>query len=236
MALTKQPKNATKTAIAYRQIKGLIEEGRLRAGERVTETKISKMVGMSRGPVRESLLRLEAEGLLQNRGIRRSRIVSFVEDQKPEEMLQRYELREQIESGAVRLAAKNMTGWQIDQLMELAKQVDLAWEKKDRQARYEAVGEFHQFLLANCGNPLFFEVWQTHRLAPLQPRSPKLDDTILAKLPEDKDRRGRLVEVVQAVAAHDPDRAESLMKLVIRRITDALRNTLWKLDDTQTVS
>jgi DNA-binding GntR family transcriptional regulator len=228
-----QVKSTTKTSQAYRRIKGLIEEGRLGAGEKVTETKISKLVGMSRGPVRESLLRLEAEGILKNRGNRRSRVVAYVEDQNPAEILQRYELREQIESGAVRLASKNMTGWQLDHLMELAKRVDDAWEAKDRQGRYDAVGQFHHFLMANCGNPLFLDVWQTHRLAPLQPRSSQLDDTILAVLPEGKERRGSLVEVVQAIVAHDPDRAESLMKLLIRRITDALRNTLWKIDAPQ---
>ena len=225
-----QVKSATKTSQAYRRIKGLIEEGRLEAGERVTEAKVSKLVGMSRGPVRESLLRLEAEGLLKNRGNRRSRVVAYVEDQNPEEMLQRYELREQIESGAVRLASKNMTGWQIDRLMELAQQVDKAWDAKDRQPRYEAVGEFHQFLLANCGNPLFLEVWQTHRLAPLQPRSPQLEDMLLAAIPDDKDRHGALVEVVHAIAAHDPDRAESLMKQSVRCITESIRKTLWKMD------
>jgi DNA-binding GntR family transcriptional regulator len=225
-----QTKHATKTAQAYRQIKGLIEEGRLGAGERVTEIKVSKLIGMSRGPVRESLLRLEAEGLLKNRGIRRSRVVAYVEDQNPTEMLQRYELREQIESGAARLASKNMTGWQIDRLMELARQVDKAWEAEDRQARYDFGAEFRQFLLANCGNPLFLEVWQTHRLAPPQPRSPELEDTLLASIPPDKHRRGMLIEVVQAIAAHDPDRAELLMKHRIRYITDALRTHVWNMD------
>ena len=115
-----QVKSATKTSQAYRRIRGLIEEGRLEAGERVTEAKVSKLVGMSRGPVRESLLRLEAEGLLKNRGNRRSRVVAYVEDQNPEEILQRYELREQIESRRGASGVKNTTGWQIDRLMELA--------------------------------------------------------------------------------------------------------------------
>jgi DNA-binding GntR family transcriptional regulator len=223
-------KVATKTALAYRRIRGLIEEGRLSAGERVTEAKVAELVGMSRGPVRESLLRLEAEGLLKNCGHRRSRVVAYVEDQNPTEMLQRYELREQIESGAVRMASKNMTGWQIDRLMQLAEQVDLAWEANDRHVRYESVREFHQFLMANCGNPLFLEVWQTHRLTPPQPRSPQLEDTILANIPDDGDRRGSLVGVVAAIAAHDPDRAELLMKQSVRRITEAIRATLWNAD------
>jgi DNA-binding GntR family transcriptional regulator len=220
----------SKTSQAYRQIRVLIERGQLRAGERVTEAKAAKLVGMSRGPVRESLLRLEAEGLLRHKGSRRSRVVAYVEDQNPEEMLRRYELREQIEGGAARLASKNMTGWQLDRLMQLARQTDEAWESGNREARYEAVGEFHQFLLANCGNPLFLEVWQTHRLAPLQPRSPQLEDRILANVPDDQDETGAMVKVVEAIAGHDPDRAEALMKNRVRRITEALRNTLWNMD------
>jgi DNA-binding GntR family transcriptional regulator len=200
-----QVKNATKTLQAYRRIRELIENGHLEAGEQVTEAKAARLIGMSRGPVRESLLRLEAEGLLRSRGNRRSRVVAYVEDQNPLKMLQRYELREQIENCAARLASKNMTGWQIDRLMQLAQRADAAWEASDRQTRYETVGEFHQFLMANCGNSLFLDIWQTHRLAHLQPRSPQLEDTVLAGIPDSKDWRGALVEVVKAIAAHDPD-------------------------------
>jgi DNA-binding GntR family transcriptional regulator len=221
-----QTKNATKTIHAYREIKQLIEEGRFASGEKVTETKVSKMLGISRGPVRESLLRLEAEGVLKNRGIHRSRTVAYVEDQNPAEILQRYELREQIEGGAARLAAKNMTGWQLDRLMELAQRVEAAWNVKDRQVRYDAVGEFHQFLMANCGNPLLLEVWQTHHLAPLQPRSSQMEDALLANISKKRQRQDSLVEVARAISQHDPDRAESLMKSLVRRITDAIRDTL----------
>jgi DNA-binding GntR family transcriptional regulator len=222
----------SKTSQAYRQIKVLIEAGHLGAGERVTEAKVAKLVGLSRGPVRESLVRLEAEGLLHHKGSRRSRIVAYTEDQNPEDMLRRYELREQIESGAVRLASKNMSGWQIDRLKQLAQQVDDAEQLHDRNARHEAGREFHHFLLANCGNPLFLEVWQTQRLAPTQPRSPELEDMILgiAEAIEGGDERRTLTEVVEAIAAHDPDWAESLMKRRVHAITEALRKTVWKID------
>jgi DNA-binding GntR family transcriptional regulator len=221
----------SKTSQAYRQLKTLIEGGHLGAGQRVTEAKAAKMVGMSRGPVRESLLRLEAEGLLRHQGSRRSRTVAYTEDQNPEEMLQRYELREQIESGAARLAAKNMTGWQIDRLMELAKQVDGAEQLHDRNARHEVGHDFHQFLLANCGNPLFLEIWQTERLMPTQPRSPELEDMILGKVEaiEGGADRASLIQVVEAIAVHDPDRAETLMKLRIHAITEAIRKTVWNM-------
>jgi DNA-binding GntR family transcriptional regulator len=219
---------SSKTAQAYRRLKVLIEAGHLGAGQRVTEAKAAEMVGLSRGPVRESLLRLEAEGLLKHKGTRRSRTVAYTEDQNPEEMLQRYELREQIESGAARLASKYMTGWQIDRLMELARQVDEAERLRDRDARHDVGLVFHQFLLANCGNPLFLEIWRAQRLTPTQPRSPELEDMILGAVDamEDGFENTALVRVVEAIAAHDPDRAESLMKRRIHSITEALRKTV----------
>lgn len=223
----------SKTSQAYRQIKILIEGGHLEAGQRLTEARVAEMVGISRGPVRESLLRLEAEGVLHHKGSRRSRVVAYTEDQNPADLLQRYELREQIESGAARLASKSMTGWQIDRLRQLAQQIADAKQTHDRQACHDAGAEFHQFLLANCGNTLFLDIWQAQRLAPTQPRSPELEDLIMANLPEDGDRQDSLVAVADAIAAHDPDRAEALMKRSVRRITEAIRRTLWKMDGDQ---
>ena len=220
----------SKTSQAYRQIKILIENGHLGTGERITEGRVAELVGMNRGPVRESLLRLEAEGLLRHKGSRRGRVVAYTEDQDPSEMLHRYELREQIESGAVRLASKNMTGWEIDRLRQLAQRVDEARRVNDRQLRYEAVTEFHQFLLAYCGNPLFLQVWQRLHLAPTQPRSPELEDAIMAKVKDGGCGIGSLVDVVEAIAAHDPDLAESLMKRNLHCITEALRKTIWRMN------
>ena len=42
--------------------------------------------------------------------------------------------------------------------------------------------------------------------------------------------RGTAMEVAQAIADRDPDRAQTLMKLRVRSITEALRNTLGKID------
>src|SRR4051812_5139590 len=102
----------------------MIEAGEIPMGERLTEARAIGLTGIGRGPVRESLLRLEAEGLLQQRGARRSRVVGIVEEQDRQELIARYELREQIESGAARLAAKNMNGWQIEHLRRLAERIE----------------------------------------------------------------------------------------------------------------
>ena len=178
---------------------------------------------MSRSPVRESLVRLEAEGLLKHNGNRQSRVVAFAEDQDPTDILYRYELREQIASAAARLAAKTLTGWEIDRLRELALATDEADPSGDRKARYEASFKFHQFLLSHCGNPLLLEIWKTHRLTPVQPRSRKLDEKIASEIMRDLRETVSFVAVVEAIAAHDSDRAEKLMKQRLRAVTEAIR-------------
>ena len=43
-------------------VRGLIFEGRLRAGDRVLQAEIAQALGVSRIPVREGLVALESEG------------------------------------------------------------------------------------------------------------------------------------------------------------------------------
>ena len=47
------------------RIREMILRGELRAGARVAEAPLAELLGMSRTPVREAFLRLEAEGLLR---------------------------------------------------------------------------------------------------------------------------------------------------------------------------
>ena len=218
----------SKSVQAYRQIKQLIQDGRVPSGERLTEAKAASLVGMSRGPVRESLVRLEAEGLLENRGTRRSRVVAYFEDQNPEDILARYELREQIESGAARLAAKNMTGWQIDRLRELAQNADEIRALDDHGKHNEAAGVFRQFVLEHCGNPLMLEIWGTYNLAPVRTRSPEVEAAILGAVPQKDQDQPSFTEIADAISVHDADLVEELLKRKIRRITEAIREYAWK--------
>ena len=71
--VTNDTRPRKKSSSAYQRLRRMIEEGQIPIGERLTEADAIQLTGLGRGPVRESLLRLEAEGLLQQRGARRSR-------------------------------------------------------------------------------------------------------------------------------------------------------------------
>jgi DNA-binding GntR family transcriptional regulator len=217
----------TKAQDAYLRIKQGLLQGMFKPGERLVETKICESFGFRRGPVREALQLLHGEGFIRKDGAYKGHVVEFTEDIPPEQLLHRYELREQIAGGACRLAAKNMNGWQIDVLRDLALKLDPSLESSDRQAIYEANFAFHEFLLDNCGNSLLREVWEAHHLMPPQPRSRQLEDEILGNLPDRN--QPSLVEVVQAIALHDQGEAEARMKSRVRKITEALRKTVQKM-------
>src|SRR5579875_1020027 len=59
----KRPASATTTA--YRFAKERLLDGRFPAGQLLSENEIARVLGISRTPVREAFLLLEAEGLLE---------------------------------------------------------------------------------------------------------------------------------------------------------------------------
>lgn len=216
----------SKSDRAYELLRENLRAGGFAPGERLTEAKVCRELGLGRVPVREALVRLEAEGVLRSRGPYGGRFVEYIEDQKPEEVLCRYELREVIEGQAARLAARNMTGWQIEELKRLAERMYGLFGSADRDARLEAAREFRRYLLANCGNPLLGEVWETHHLSPLAVRSCELEREILSHIANEPEHNRRIVDMVEAIAAHQPDEAERCAREYVREITSAIRSSM----------
>jgi DNA-binding GntR family transcriptional regulator len=211
----------TKAQDAYHQIKQALLAGTFQPGERLVEARVCQTLGLRRGPVREALLQLHGEGFVKNEGAYKGHVVEYTEDIPPDQMLYRYELREQVAGGACRLAAKNMNGWQIDMLREFAQRLDDSQRHADRELSGEANYAFHDFLISNCGNPLLREVWDSHMLMPSRPRSQALEKEIQSEIPDPCDPS--LLDIVEAISTHDPDLAESRMKNRVRKVTEALR-------------
>jgi DNA-binding GntR family transcriptional regulator len=216
----------SKSNEVYHRLIKLLESGEFQPGERLSELKLSRMLGTKRGPIREAMLRLEAAGLLRSEGAYKGRYVEFIEAVKPEQVLARYELRELIESGAARLAAKSMTGWEIDELRRLHTQMTELGSTSSQEELYRASSAFHHYLLAHCGNALLLQAWETFGLTPMMAQSEDLHSKILANLPEHGKNPSAFGLVVDAIAAHDAPRAEVAMRDLLQGITDAIRKSL----------
>lgn len=86
-------------------LRALIMDGTFLPGERLVEADICKLYGVSRGPVREALRRLLAEGLLDAEK-HRSPTVRGIDK---EQFAQTFQVRGVLEGYAAALAAKNVT-------------------------------------------------------------------------------------------------------------------------------
>ncbi len=85
----------------YDRIKQAILDGELLPGQPLTEQSLAEWCGVSRTPIREALVALAQDGMIE----RRNRAF-FVRERSPEEILDIYDVRITLEASAARLAAE----------------------------------------------------------------------------------------------------------------------------------
>src|SRR5690606_28603565 len=105
---------ASLSSEALDMVVAAITSGEFEPGERLSEAKLARQLGISRGPLREALGRLE--GRLVTRTPRIGvRVIDFSRD----DLEQLFLVREVLEGLAARLAAIHMTVRELDTLGEL---------------------------------------------------------------------------------------------------------------------
>jgi DNA-binding GntR family transcriptional regulator len=134
---------------AYSALRSAITYLRLSPGQAFLEREIVAALGISRTPVREALVRLEVEGwicLTPRRGFRVSPIGQ-------DDLRQIYEVVENLDGLAGRLAAGLATDEQLDQLEILIKKQSDALDADDLESWAEFDDEFHRKIVEFAQNP-----------------------------------------------------------------------------------
>ncbi len=132
----------------YLQIRKHIFEKRLTIGQRLPETAIAKEFEVSRTPVREALRRLENEGLVQIKPGWGACLASPTR----EEIIDTYEVRENLEVMAIQKAAKNITPLQLCRLQEKIDAERQTFAKRDLEAYLKVNDDFHIIIAESSGN------------------------------------------------------------------------------------
>lgn len=99
---------------AYGQIRDALCEGRIAAGDILSESQLATELGMSRTPVREALHALASEGWVE---IKRG-IGAYVKPISSKDMEDLYEVRCLLETFAIKTSVFNITNEEIDSLEE----------------------------------------------------------------------------------------------------------------------
>ena len=107
--------NMTLADRVFGQIQDAIVKGELKSGVKMSEAELTARYGVSRGPLREALRRLEARKLLTRIPHVGVRVVALT----IEDVLQMYQVREVLEGMAARLAAQHATDEEVQSLKQL---------------------------------------------------------------------------------------------------------------------
>ncbi|HUG85110.1 MAG TPA: GntR family transcriptional regulator [Euzebya sp.] len=132
----------------YDQMLAAITEARLAAGTALSQNKLAGRLGVSRTPVREALLRLERDGLVQ-RTADAGFVVATI---TPEEVNEACDLLVVLDTYVYLRAAKALSTGELDALLMLASSLVTSAETGDTAAWREADRGYHAVVMAAADN------------------------------------------------------------------------------------
>ncbi len=134
----------------FRRIQAAIVNGEIAPGSKISEPELARTYGISRGPLREAIHRLEGQRLLVRIPHVGARVVSL----NHAELIELYEIRESLEGMACRLAAERMSQVQIDELREVlaTHERDAAFQAGVGYYQQEGDFDFHYRIIQGSGN------------------------------------------------------------------------------------
>lgn len=138
-------------------LRDAIVQGELPIGMRLVEEHLANQFGVSRGPIRDALRRLEQESLVESRGTG-SYVVGITEADIDE----LYSLRQAVESLAADLAMDRTTeeGWA--QMALLVRTLEEAADAQDHAGFAAADIQFHSRIYTLSGHRRLADVWQQY--------------------------------------------------------------------------
>ena len=189
----------------------------IESGKKINEEDLAKSLGVSRTPIRETLLRLEHEGIVKiipRRG-------AFVVSQSKEKVMDLFEGREVLEGLVARLATENMNRALFDRLKRSLEKVSSVDGDNNRLLKYTPADvEFHALLLEASDNELLKNMMESVNI---HLQMVRLRTVALPGRPEQTVKEH--YEIAAAIEKKDSTLAEKLMRKHVASVRkDALKN------------
>lgn len=213
------------------QLREMILAGELAAGERIAEQSVVQRLGISRTPIREALMRLEQEGMLESTAGGRGYKVRVFSEADVSDAI---ELRGTLEGLAARMAAERgvdaaLLGKAHRCLDEIDRVLDAPGWGDEAFSRYVALNsEFHDLLIDMSGSG--FMQRELERVKRLPFASPS--GFVVARSESPHAHRSLILaqehhrQVLDAMEHREGARAEALMKEHSRIARSNLREAL----------
>lgn len=140
---------STRADDAYRILREEIRLNRMPPGYQAPEPELALRLGVSRTTIREALIRLESEGMVELIPRRGARVLPL----RADDMKEIYEILTSLEpDAAARLAAREPTACELAPMERAAADMEAALTRGDLDSWAEADDRFHVALLELHGN------------------------------------------------------------------------------------
>jgi len=187
----------------YKSLKTMIYRRELEPGERLVERKLSRKLGVSRVPLRESLVRLESEGLVERVPNGPSRVMDFSKT----DVVEMYSMRLLLEPFATRLAAVNHEPALIRHLKQLCKAMT-RFSKAEKWAEMDRVDcEFHHAIVEASGHKMLFQAYENCHIQ-IGGMLSNFSHLVAGQPPETNALQH--LPIIEAIEKRDPPEAEAL--------------------------
>ena len=203
----------------FERIADAIVMGDIEPGERIREALLAQKLGVSRGVLREAMQRLEGRKVVTRTSNIGVHVVKLTED----DLIELYMIREALEGMAARLAATHMADDEIEGLRALLAKHGEGEDLKQGESYFQRTDDqdFHFRIARGSGSArlehaLCDELYYQLRLYRFRSS---------ARPGRAKQAFVEHLDIVAAIAARDPDRAETAMR---RHLTNARENITWR--------
>ena len=186
----------------YRYLRREMQEGKLLPGSSINIGELSRELGISKTPLRDALIHLEAQGfvtILPRRGV-------VVNTLSLEEVRHLIQIVGALEASAIESAYERLSDKDLARLTTLNRRMVEAVGKEDFNTYYRLNKEFHGMFIERCQNPML-----TQTVIPLKQRL--YDFPRLAYIQEwELINCGEHQQIIERLAARDPAGAALIMR------------------------
>jgi len=193
-------------------------EGRLRPGQDLNSVDLARRFSSSRTPVREALMLLEQEGLVEIRARRRPRVASFT----LERIRQIYEVREQLLELVGRLVATKADQTDLADLRQRVTRMREQADRGDVDAYFWSHVALQERMTVIAGNATLKDILDSLALRTLILRHASLQTP--GRLPVSVAAQELILE---ALEAHDAELAAMLLSRATRAAYAAIEGSPW---------
>lgn len=184
----------------YEELKRRIVELEYRPGDTIVEKKLTEEFDVSRTPVREAVIKLAQNGLVEQI----PRVGTFVTKIDLMSVKHAYEVKKNLEGLAAELAAQRATAAEVAELFEIVERFRHYNIVEDYKDCIRDDQRFHQVTRIAAGNPMLIEI-----LDSLNIKTARFLQYINYVLEDREWFMSSLLEIAEAIRDHDKERART---------------------------